>query len=250
MDQPIANPKYPRAPITEAVIQIRMAADVELRALEKIQHRLKAAYPNSQPLQNVQVSIDNTGSQINIAQNQQGFRLATDDQTDVVILSSRDVTVARLPPYAGWEHLRANANAAWQEWKAATPRHPIERLGVRFINRIDIPIPDAQVIATKDYLNFYPNSGPFTSAPMLSYLMQVTVPTIDPLWIATVTSTTLGATQIPKHHSLILDIDVSRTADIPLIDDKLWPLIDQARIIKNDIFERCITDASRKLFGP
>ena len=247
--QPLTSPNYPRAPITEAVIQLRMAADVDMKALEKIQHRLKPAYPNSQPLQNVQISLDNTGSQINVVQNPQGFRLANDDQTDIVILSPRDITTARLPPYLGWEHLRAKTNTAWKEWKAATPRHPIERLGVRFINRIDIPIADDQLFNLQEYLNFYPNTAPITMAPMLGYLLQVTVPTFDPLSIATITTTTLGTAQIPKHHSLILDIDVSRTADIPIIDDKLWPLIDQARIIKNDIFERCITEASRKLFA-
>ncbi len=247
--QPLTSPHYPRAPITEAVIQLRMTADVEMKALAKIQHRLKSAYPNSQQLQNVAFSFDNTGRQINVVQNPQGFRLANDDQTDIVMLTPRDLTAARLPPYPGWEHLRANANTAWKIWKAATPRHPIERIGVRFINRIDIPVADAHLFDIQEYLNFYPSTSPITAAPMLGYLLQVTVPTFDPLSIATITTTTLGTNLIPKHHSLILDIDVSRTADIPIRDDRLWPLIDQARVIKNDIFERCITDASRKLFA-
>lgn len=227
-----------------------MAADVEAKALEKIQNKLKAAYPETQPLQKFEVKVDQTGGQVNVAHNQQGFRLANADQTDIVILDARNLTVARLAPYPGWEHLRDRANSAWQRWKAETPRHPIERIGVRFINRIDIPVMDDDSIAISNYLNFCPYAAPITDAAMLNFLLRVTVPTYDPQWIANITTTTLGATQVPKHHSLILDIDIFRTAEIPIRDDLLWPIIDAARLIKNDLFERCITAATRNLFSP
>lgn len=155
-----------------------------------------------------------------------------------------------MAPYPGWEHLRDHENSVWQKWKAETPRHPIERIGVRFINRIDVPITDDDSIAVPDYLNFCPNAAPITHEAMLNFLLRVTVPTYDSQWTANITTTTLGSTQIPKHHSLLLDIDIFRTADIPIRDDVLWPMIDTARLIKNDLFERCITDRTRKLFSP
>lgn len=239
---------YPRAPITEAVIQILVGADAEPRMLERIAHKLKADYPNSQPLQEYKVEIPNTGGQVNVAQSPQGFRLANNDQSDVVVLSPRGITAARLAPYPHWQHLRDKANTAWQEWKAATPGHPIARLGVRYINRIDIPLSSGMPLNVEDYLSFVPNVDAITDKPMLGYLMQVVIPTSDPLWIATITTTALGDTPVPAHASFILDIDVARSADIPLNDNLLWPIVDAARPIKNDIFERCIKDSARKLF--
>lgn len=242
------SPNYPRAPITEAVIQILVATDVETRVLERISHKLKADYPNSQPLQEYKVEIPSTGGQVSVAQNPQGFRLANNDQTDVVVLNPRGVTAVRLPPYLQWTHLRDKANNAWQEWKAATPGNPIARVGVRYINRIDIPYAAGTTLDIEDYLSFVPSVAAITDKPMLGYLMQVIIPTFDPQWTATITTTAFGDTPIPAHASFILDIDVARTADIPLNDKLLWPIIDQAQLIKNDIFERCIKDPARKLF--
>lgn len=242
------SPNYPRAPITEAVIQILVAPDVEPRALDRISHKLKADYPHSQPLQEFRVDILGTGGQVSVAQNPQGFRLASNDQTDVVILNPNGVIVARLPPYLQWQHLRDRANNAWQEWKAATPSYPITRIGVRYINRIDIPAVAGMTVNVEDYLSFVPNVDAITDKAMLGYLMQVVIPTFDPLWTATITTTALGDTQIPSHASFILDIDIARTAEIPLNDKLLWPIIDQAQLIKNDLFERCVKDPARKLF--
>ena len=230
------------------MIQILIAADVEPRALERIAHKLKAEYPNSQPLQEYKVEIPSTGGQVSVAQNPQGFRLANDDQTDVVMLNPRGITAARLSPYPQWTYLRDRANNAWQEWKDATPSNPIARIGVRYINRIDIPLTAGGPLNIEDYLAFVPSVAAITDQPMLGYLMQVAIPTYDPCWNATITTTALGDTQIPAHASIILDIDVARTTDIPLNDKLLWPIIDQARLIKNDVFERCIKEPARKLF--
>jgi uncharacterized protein (TIGR04255 family) len=47
----------------------------------------------------------------------------------------------------------------------------------------------------------------------------------------------------------MLDIDIFRTEQIPGNESELWRMIDDARPIKNRVFERCITDESRKLFA-
>ena len=144
--------------------------------------------------------------------------------------------------------MRERANNAWQEWKAATPAHPIARIGVRYINRIDIPLTADGPLNIEDYLEFVPSVAAITDRPMLGYLMQVGIPTYDPRWSATITTTALGDAQIPAHASIILDIDVARTTDIPQNEKLFWPMIDQAQLIKNDIFERCIKEPARKLF--
>jgi uncharacterized protein (TIGR04255 family) len=249
LSEPRIGPPYQRPPITEAVIQIRMAADVELRLLDKIAKRLKKNYPNAQPMQGVQVTLDDTGRNVGVTQNAEGFRLASDDQTDILLVNKRGVTAARLPPYPGWDVLRNNAKAAWEVWKDVTPSHPIERLGVRYINRIDIPLDETPLVKVEQYLHFHPKIDAITQAPMLGFMLQVAIPTRNPKWTATITSTPLGPTQVPNHFSIILDIDVARIIDIPTRDETLWPIIEEARAEKDDLFERCITDDSRRLFS-
>ena len=47
----------------------------------------------------------------------------------------------------------------------------------------------------------------------------------------------------------ILDIDVSREANLPQNEDGLWELADRMRVHKNTAFEACITDRARELFN-
>jgi uncharacterized protein (TIGR04255 family) len=57
-----------------------------------------------------------------------------------------------------------------------------------------------------------------------------------------------GAPPLLNHVSLLLDIDVFCTEQIPSNEAELWRMIDHAGPIKNRVFEQCITNESRKLF--
>lgn len=244
---PIASPTYARPPITEAVIEIRVAGDVSEKVQEKIAQRLKKRYPNIQPLHEVEFKIDNTGGNVAIKQTQSKgqLRLTSADQADIVLLKARNLLSARLPLYPGWQVFRDNALENWKAWKAVAPGYDIERLGIRYINRLDLPTGQ---IRLDDYLRVYPKLDIGAATPISAFMLQVTLPTHLPKWNATVTSTIMTPAPLPDRTSILLDIDVSRVEGIPTKDEELWALIDAARIIKNDLFERSITPATRELF--
>ena len=248
MTEILTSPNYPRAPITEAVIQFRVSADVESRLQDKVVQKLKKNFPHSQPMHEFQIMLNPTGNQVSVSQNTQGFRLANDDQTEVVMVGARGITAARLAPYPGWQALRRVAELGWAAWKSSTPGNTVETLGVRFINRIDIPNEGNAPVILETYLNFHPSVTTVAQAPLLGFTLQVVVPTFNPLWIATITSALAVPPPILNCASIFLDINIVRTQDILLNDDLLWPIVDEARAIKNDLFERCVTPATRKLF--
>ncbi|VUX47991.1 conserved hypothetical protein [Candidatus Defluviicoccus seviourii] len=240
---------YPRPPITEAVIELRIAAEIGDREQKKVVERLNRYYPHSQSMQGINLSIDATGGQVGLQQHMQGYRLSSEDQTDVVLVMPQGIASARLAPYPGWPALCDRAKAAWDVWRQETPHHPVSRIGTRYINRIDIPFDDRPAILIADYLTLYPHIPASSIKPMLGYMMEVGGPVASPNWTATIRSARVMPPPIPNHMSLLLDIDVFRTEEIPLRDDCLWDLINTARDIKNGIFESCITDHSRRLFG-
>jgi uncharacterized protein (TIGR04255 family) len=244
----IENQSYRRPPITEAVIGIRIVASVVDKVQQRVVRRLKGDYPHSQPLREVSIKLGGTDDNIELEHKSQGYRLTTDDQTDVVLVVPDGVTIARLAPYPGWEGLRDRAQAVWKTWRDLTPHHPIDRIGIRYINRIDIPVNRRPAIRLEDYIKLHPQIPPIGSGPMLGYMMQVTLPTHDPKWRATITSAQVMPPPVPEHMSLLLDVDVFRTEDFPVNDGELWSVIDQARGIKNAIFEGCINDEARRLF--
>lgn len=249
MSTPISKQKYAKPPIIEAVLEIVVAGEIERKLQEKLVERFKATYPHATKRQAVNVKIDATAEKISVEQEPQGYRLSNEEQTEVVLVMPRAIAVARLAPYLGWDVLREQALAAWKIWKASTPGFGIERLGIRFINRIDIPVEPEQKIALQDYLTTYPQIGGVTNAPLSGYLMQVAAPTNDHQWSMTMTSTMVVPPPLLNHMSILVDIDVFRTEAIPLNEKELWPIIDSARAIKNDLFERCLTEKTRKLFA-
>ena len=52
-----------------------------------------------------------------------------------------------------------------------------------------------------------------------------------------------------KNTSFLLDLDISREISLPKNDDALWAVVDEVRVLKNRIFEACITDEARGLFS-
>ena len=51
----------------------------------------------------------------------------------------------------------------------------------------------------------------------------------------------------PNVVSVVLDIDVFRTKDVPRNDSDRWTFFEMLHTRKNDVFEASITDATREL---
>lgn len=241
---------YGHAPITEAVIDLRTSDAVIETERKKIVRRLKALYPHSEPQQSFTINFNATGGHNVVAEPEpQGFRLTSNDQLDIALIQHSGVVIARRAPYPGWQKFRERATTVWTQWQTSTSNHTLSRVGVRYINRIDIPYVKEPLIDPRDYLLFSPHDPGISSAPMQGYAVQITKPTDVPHWQASVTSILVLPPPLLNHISLLFDIDVFRIEKIPRRDDELWGVIDEARNIKNDIFERCITDRTRELIA-
>lgn len=247
MYQPIPSPHYPRAPVTEAVVELRVGAELDMAVVEKIAQRMKRRYPSAKPLSQVEFLIDNTGGKVTARHTADGKRLSTDDQASLALVSRSSLATVRVAPYPGWEHLRDAARENWEDWRAIAPGHQIVRIGVRFINRIDIPVGQSPVLDLEQYLTLFPRSEAL-GQPLNGFTIQATLPTYLPHWNASLTSTPVVPGPVPDRASFALDIDVFRTEEIPMHPDRLWPVVDEARAVKNDLFERALTPAAKELF--
>lgn len=240
---------YSRAPVVEAIIEIRceLPDGVELDTLKgavcaddfpKIakHYELSGTFNFS----DAGILSDTTAEAI-------GFVFKSKDDLQVVQARLNGFSYAVLAPYDKWETF---CKEAWHRWKAYQDlMHPAKatRLGVRYINRIDIPNGQIEI---KDYLRTAVDVSPYLPQMVASYFLQVQVPLARYGAVATVTST---LTPPPRENttSLILDIDVWRSMEIDLVSDGASPVIQNAleslRQAKNYTFEACITDATRGL---
>jgi uncharacterized protein (TIGR04255 family) len=239
--------KYKRPPITEAVVEVRMSSAVSQEVLEKVQKRLLVEYPAPpQRTFNMQVEVGEDTSKV--IQEPLGYKLTSRDASDVVSISTQAIASSRLPPYEGWEPFIAQARRNWDIWTGIVGRREISRLGVRYINRLDIPVREVPELRIEDYLNFGLRL-PKTGIPPMTHLSINSVAPLGKDECTLILNAGTGPSPLVQTFSLYLDLDISREVALPQRDDKLWEFVDRMREHKNFIFEACITDRARALFS-
>lgn len=239
----IDSPNYSRAPITDAILQWTFQHPIAEKHLRSVSKALKVHYPDSKLVKRHEFRPNGDSFQSS------GFRLSDLDQTDLVMLNSRALIVGRSAPYAGWNSLSERAKIVRKKWTKFVPSHQLRHIGVRYTNRIDVPIDnEKRSFSSSDYLNVKVSHPIPSDLPMTNLLAKIVMRSIIPEWQVSVT-TQMAKSPVPKHGGLILDIDVSRSKGIPNKEDDMLALFAEARKIKNDVFERCITDCTRELIS-
>lgn len=241
-------PQYKRPPITEAVIEIRFEQPLPKRSINAVHTKLKKNYEFSKPVSKVEVRYDVPQRQAKFDSEEKGYQLSSGDQTDVLQINPTSIAFSRLAPYDGWELFRNRAESNWKILKRVTGHQKISRLGVRYINRIDIPATGKEKIRIEDYLTIYPEyAEPGLMVAMTDYTMQIVGPLKEGN-VKLIINSRAVRSPLEEHVSVLLDIDVVREVDVPQKDAEIWKEFDLMRIHKNRIFEECVTDSARKLF--
>lgn len=239
---------YNRPPITEAVIGITFSSPLDSSQLTAATAKLQANYPHKQDVTTVGVSvaINSANPEENKANFEPriGHRLSTDDQTQLAVLWPDAFSLSQLAPYQDWEAFIARFERDWQILKRVLGFREIKRIGVRYINRIDIPS-DGDSVKHEQFLSIYPQLPSLINV-VDAYAVQTLVHLDDIDCNLTINSANVPS-PVLGFISFVLDIDISSDKP-PQSDADIIELLNRIRAKKNDVFEACITDHSRKLF--
>ncbi|QOF71840.1 TIGR04255 family protein [Aminobacter sp. SR38] len=239
---------YRKAPIVEAIIDLRVNTPVEAAELDRLAKKLGVRYPNHSEVKGVEVLIESASNQVGVKHSNAGYRLTSNDQADICVINATGVTTSRLAPYGGWEALVESAHENWDAWTKISGNSQAVRVGVRFINRIDVPRDADGNVLVFDYIRLRPEFPSISSHPLFGFAAQISTKLDNPKWSVTLNSGVIVPPPLLSHISFLLDIDVYRDEDLPRNAKKLWETIGEARELKNDLFEKMITDLSRRLF--
>jgi uncharacterized protein (TIGR04255 family) len=238
-------PQYKRPPITEAVIEFRFAHSSAEDICQRAANNTGKEYFYREIDKSANFKIDVATGKTQTQQVSTGVKLSSIDRTDVIIFRTASFVASRLAPYLGWEHFRSRARAAWGQWRKVGGSMDLSRIGLRYVNRIDVRSEPDEPVSIENYLNVYPETpdGP----PLMGYTMQVLrdVGADDCRLVlnsGSVVAPLIGFT------SFVLDLDVFRENELPLRDDELWALLEKMRQHKNNVFESCITPQARIIF--
>lgn len=237
---------YTKASITEALIdlQVKLPSEVTLSTLRSLQHSVEPDYMVFDEVVNFQGEFQ-AGSRIaaTATQTPVGYRSTHVDNKQIFQARLDGFTFSRLAPYEKWESFRDEARRLWNVYQVATNPESVNRVAVRYINRLNLPLP---LNDFKDYLRTVPEISPDLPQGLSNYFMQLQIPQEDLNGMLVLNETLITPSE-DNVVSVILDIDLFCQVNFPSDKNVLWDLLEQLRIRKNEVFEACITDSTRKL---
>ena len=247
-------PRLAHAPIAEAVIEMRARAEVpweesavrsrlvpllpgypQVESQREFEHELQVG-PGQEPVQ----------THRDLGWGWKGLRFESADHVYIVQFNRDGFVFSRLRPYDHWEQFHREAIRLWILHRDIARPSGIQRLGLRFINRIELPLDGPR---TDDYLHMpaevlkgvpLSRAGFFhrdvLGVPGYPYVVTI-VRTVQPIQAA-------GS----KGFALLLDIDVFSTEPFDLRDDLLTQRLAEMRWLKNKAFFGSITEQALESF--
>jgi uncharacterized protein (TIGR04255 family) len=233
-----------RAPITEALIDIRVTLPKEARTMEylaKLDTRFEESYPERKVISLVQYKVNPSSPETEEKiSTQLGFRYENANGTQVIQAALGGFTFSRLPPYEDWKKLRAEAKTTWDIYSDHVRPETITRVAARFINKLVLPGP---VLDFDHYLRYVPEVPEVLPQTIGSFLSRIMVSDPQGELTAIITQSFQPA---PAEISVTLDIDVFKERAFADAREA-WDVIDRLRDFKNLIFFDCITEKTATL---
>lgn len=233
---------YPVPPITEAVIEIRFEDSRELANLQSIAYKLEKYYGLREKTENRSYNIDLAIGELKTSVDTI-IRLTNNDQDQIAILAPDKIIVSQLAVYPGWQTFYDRFLRDWKACKSVFGYRKITRVGMRYINRIDVP-PQEGICRYEDYLALHVKLPDFLD-PARNFSLRIEKPFDAPKCIVAVASNPMPS-PFPHCGAFLLDIDAGCTEAVPQRDDALMELLENLRHLKNQVFEASITDLSRE----
>lgn len=244
---------YDKAPITEALIDLRFnGPELTPAELAELQEREAAAYPDKRPLYFAPIAIGDAEpgeppAFSGQSSTQRGWAFVTADKLQVWQARTDGFTFSRLAPYQSWDPFRDEARRLWNLCRTKLKPEAVTRVAVRYINRLELPLPLQDF---KDYLRTVPEVSPMLPQGISTFFMQLHIPYTDINSVLILNQQLVPPCQ-PKPDaptaSILLDIDLFRTHDLPQAEEPLWNIFEELHSKKNEVFEGCITDRTREL---
>ncbi len=238
---------FPNAPITEAILDIRaeLPEEVKLEDLAAFQNSIRERFSEKKERYSYEAGfqfsqgVSATTSQQKI----DGYLFESLSEKKVVQTRLDGFTFNKLKPYENWGIFYREGRELWNLYSKIAQPSKVIRIALRYINRIEIPLPLKDF---EEYILTFPHLPPNLPQALAQFLMQLVIPNaeIEANAIITLAIERAAGQKLP----LIFDIDVSRDAVYVDSKEEIWNDFEKLHIFKNDIFFNSITDKTKELF--
>lgn len=237
-----------RPPITEALIDFRIATDpaIDAARLAGLRELLQGDYPRVEEQRAVKAEIRIEPGGVLPRAEDLGFHglfFRTSDGVRVAQFRRDGFTLNQLPPYQDADVMISEAMRLWQLFSAATSPTAITRVAFRYINVLRLPYG-----ADDDFNRFLTAAPPVPpEAPqrVSSFLSRVVTHEPPDVGIVTQTMEARGGEDPVR---VTIDIDVYQEGDTPPDGGQLRSVLHRLRLLKNRLFFALLADEALELY--
>lgn len=239
--------RYRYPPIIEALCEFRFEPSVpwDLAIPGLVYEKVRANFPKRKQAKIFEVNFEASSASLEQRlTSTDRIQFWREDEKALVQVDQNLLAVNQLKPYQSWQDFLPLIRQGFDAYvKVANPKG-IQRIGLRYINRIEIP---GQDIELEDYLEFRPFVGPDLPQNFDSFFAGIQIPYEQGreslrLQIAST------ATEAPDRAAVLLDLDyyLAQPNHVTLENAFEWVQIAHDHIER--VFEACITDRLREMF--
>ena len=242
----------PRAPIVEAVIQVhaRPESSWEEKDISELLKPKLSDYQKSFSRNRVTQEVKlvrgpfTTVSEQNLSWH--GLLCQSKDETQSVQFNRDGFVFSRLQPYQSWDQFFGEAMRLWKIYLETARPTEMQRIGLRFINKIQLP---PKEVDFEKYIQPYPEPPFNLELPFLSFFHHDTLAVPGYPYAINIIRTIQPATN-PQAEGigLIVDIDAFTTQPFEIKDGVLEERLAELRWLKNKTFFGSITSKALELF--
>jgi uncharacterized protein (TIGR04255 family) len=239
---------YVNPPIIEAVCEFRLTPDSkwDLSIPGLIYEKVRKDFPNKEQrhfFQELEIVQSPQGLQQRIGMDERILFL-TNDRKMFLQVGSNLLAVNCLKPYAKWSGFKPRIENAFNMLKDTVDVKGLQRIGLRYINRIEIP---TQLVKLEDYFEFHPFLGKRLPQNMSGFSLRCLLPFFGGRDVCTVQL--INAVPEKKDSSaFILDLDYFLNQPQAISVNQTLDWIEKAHQQIEEVFEGCITQHLRETF--
>ena len=239
----------PRAPIVEALLDIRVvfSSPPPIEQLGALHEAIAHDYPIREKVVRWESELQFRAPSPEVAfrSGPLGFICRSADKLRAVQMREDGFTVNWLKPYRTWEDLRSAAKQHWELYRTRLNPVKVGRLQVRYINRIELPLPFNDF---REFVRTAPDIAPELPQGLSALFLRLEIPDPRRKLVAIITETMEPPVDSGTRLPLIFDIDVLSHDPLDPSSPAIWDVFEQMREYKNEVFFRSITERGLELF--
>ncbi|WP_336604409.1 TIGR04255 family protein [Tolypothrix bouteillei] len=183
----------------------------------------------------------------------EGYIFISNDKEKIIQAKLQGFTFSKLKPYQSWQDFYGEAYQLWQKYVEITSPLKVVRLGLRYVNQINIPLTGEGGIELKQYIKTLPEMPSDLSVVIEGYFMQLVLSHTQYQPSRAIINQTIGQMlenqESKKAYPLIFDIDVFQEVNLDPDDEEIGKIFEvNLKGFREDIFFKSITEKTKELF--